>query len=106
MSGELEELEAWYESQCDGDWEHDFGLAIGTLDNPGWMVDIPLEGTQLEGRTFTAVEDLAPERTWIVCKVSEGVFRGRGGAPMLGRILRVFLDWSREAQGQSGLAAP
>jgi hypothetical protein len=106
MSGELEELEAWYESQCDGDWEHEFGPRIETLDNPGWLVDIPLEGTPLEGRAFEPVEDLAPSRTWIVCKVSENTFRGRGGAPMLGRILRVFLDWARAEPGQFEAPAP
>ena len=26
-------LEEWYKSQCDGDWEHLFGVEIGTLDN-------------------------------------------------------------------------
>ena len=40
MQSELEALQHWYESQCDGDWEHEFGVKIGTLDNPGWMVDI------------------------------------------------------------------
>ena len=97
MAGEIEALERWYEAQCDGDWEHEFGIRISTLDNPGWAVDIPLEGTPLEGRDFTPVEEMAPERTWISCKVSDGEFRGRGGAPMLGRILRTFLEWARDA---------
>jgi hypothetical protein len=96
MADEIEELERWYEAQCDGDWEHEFGIRLSTLDNPGWAVDIPLEGTALEGRAFTPVEDMAPERTWITCKVVEGEFRGRGGAPMLGCILRTFLEWARE----------
>ena len=106
MSGELEELEAWYEAQCDGDWEHQFGPTISTLDNPGWAVDIALEGTALEGREFVPVTDLAPERTWMTCKVSENMFQGRGGAPMLGGILRVFLDWAREAPSESNDPAP
>jgi hypothetical protein len=106
MSGELEELEAWYEAQCDGEWEHDFGLDIGTLDNPGWMVDIPLTGTSLEERAFRPIEELASERMWMVCEVSDGAFRGRGGAPMLGRMLRVFLDGAREASGEAAAPAP
>ena len=100
MPGEIEELQAWYEAQCDGDWEHDWGVRIGTLDNPGWSVDINLEGTPLEGREFPPIEDLAPDRTWVTCKVSGGTFQGRGGAPMLGVMLRAFLDWAREAPGE------
>ncbi|MFT5930929.1 MAG: hypothetical protein ACI93G_000001, partial [Hyphomonas sp.] len=40
----------WYQSQCDGDWEHSFGLKIESLDNPGWSVHVDLEGTSLETR--------------------------------------------------------
>ena len=29
-------LEEWYVSNCDGDWEHTFGITINTIDNPGW----------------------------------------------------------------------
>jgi Immunity protein 53 len=39
-------LEDWYETQCDGDWEHQHGLKIDTLDNPGWQVQIDLDGTR------------------------------------------------------------
>ena len=99
MQSEVEELQRWYESQCDGDWEHEFGVSIGTLDNPGWMVDIDLEGTSLEGREFMPIKDMEPDREWLFCDVREGKFRGRGGPLMLGRILRVFLDW---AQGMEG----
>jgi hypothetical protein len=101
MRSELEALQHWYESQCDGDWEHEFGVKIGTLDNPGWMVDIDLEGTSLEDRAFPPINDVEPERDWISCDVRENTFRGRGGPLMLGRILRVFLDWAHEEQGQS-----
>jgi hypothetical protein len=98
MAGELEELQAWYERQCDGDWEHDYGVTIGTLDNPGWRVEINLVGTPLERRAFPAVVDLAPAREWLHCEVADGKFRGNGGAPMLGPILRLFLDWARGAE--------
>jgi hypothetical protein len=38
----LNRLQSWYESHCDGDWEHDKRIRIGTLDNPGWRVYINL----------------------------------------------------------------
>ncbi|MEW1657997.1 Imm53 family immunity protein [Streptomyces sp. NPDC093707] len=36
----LSSLTAWYTSQCDGDREHEYGIRIETLDNPGWSVEI------------------------------------------------------------------
>lgn len=48
----LSELQDWFEKQCDDDWEHGEGVQIRNLDNPGWMVQIHLEGTALEGVAF------------------------------------------------------
>ena len=36
----LQALQQWYLAQCDGDWEHGYGVSITTLDNPGWSLDI------------------------------------------------------------------
>jgi hypothetical protein len=33
----LNELQVWYGAQCNGSWEHTYGIKIETLDNPGWM---------------------------------------------------------------------
>lgn len=41
-------LQAWYADQCNEDWEHEWGVKIETLDNPGWSVSIDLEETDLE----------------------------------------------------------
>ncbi|MBJ7330653.1 MAG: hypothetical protein JHC95_12210 [Solirubrobacteraceae bacterium] len=43
----LRHLEAWYLAQCDGDWEHEFGVSIETLDNPCWRMRIDLCGADL-----------------------------------------------------------
>ncbi|GHB54781.1 hypothetical protein GCM10010331_48120 [Streptomyces xanthochromogenes] len=32
----LDRLQSWYSAQCNGDWEHEWGIKIDTLDNPGW----------------------------------------------------------------------
>lgn len=40
-------LQDWYIQNCDGDWEHCYGIKIETLDNPGWCIDIDLIGTNL-----------------------------------------------------------
>jgi hypothetical protein len=94
----LQELQQWYRSHCDGDWEHGYGVKIGTLDNPGWSVTIDLTDTDLADRPFTDVQRLEHESDWIHCRVTGGKFEGRGGPFMLEEILRVFLLWATARQ--------
>jgi len=45
-------IQKWYKSQCNGDWEHEYGVKIETVDNSGWYVTINLMDTNLEGIFF------------------------------------------------------
>jgi hypothetical protein len=90
----IQELQKWYRAQCDGDWEHQFGIKIGTLDNPGWSVRIELMATSLEGKPFQPMSNLEHQRNWIDCKVVNNVFEGHGGPLMLEEIIRSFLSWA------------
>ena len=95
MSNELSELQRWYAAQCDGDWEHQQGVEIGTLDNPGWRVEIDLAGTSLEGITFREVkENYEHETEWLRCWIEENKFQAAGGPQQLARMIRIFLDWA------------
>ncbi|HEX3160725.1 MAG TPA: immunity 53 family protein [Gemmatimonadaceae bacterium] len=94
---ELRRLQEWYTSQCDGDWEHEYGIRIVTLDNPGWAVHIPLAETELEHVPFVEVVDRDSERDWVHCRVRDGQWRGSGGPQMLARLLGYFLDWAATA---------
>ena len=40
MGDLLKVLQQWYQSKCDGTWEHMYGVEIDTLDNPGWTVSL------------------------------------------------------------------
>ncbi|WP_081062456.1 Imm53 family immunity protein [Burkholderia cepacia] len=40
MIDSLTALQRWYESRCDGVWEHAHGIEVVTLDNPGWKVKL------------------------------------------------------------------
>lgn len=40
----LSDLQDWFARQCDGDWEHQAGISIETTDNPGWFVQVDLNG--------------------------------------------------------------
>ena len=95
MSSELSELQKWYAAQCDGDWEHQQGVEIGTLDNPGWRVEIDLADTSLEGIEFRAVkENYEHETEWLSCWIAENKFQAAGGPQQLTRMIRLFLDWA------------
>ena len=41
-------LQSWFLEQCDGEWEHSYGVRVDTLDNPGWSLEIDLAGTALQ----------------------------------------------------------
>lgn len=90
----LQELQNWYQSHCDGDWEHSNGVRIGNVDNPGWSVTIDLAETDLAGRDFPEIRCLEHESEWLLCRVVNDKFEGAGGPFMLEIILRTFLDWS------------
>jgi hypothetical protein len=86
----LEYLESWYHDQCDGDWEHQFGIHISTLDNPGWSVRIDLTGTDLEGKSFPTCTRDNGDTDWVRCWIQEDQFHATGDPSKLNSILRVF----------------
>jgi len=90
----LGELTRWYSANCDEEWEHQEGIKIDTLDNPGWSVRISLRNTELAAVPFPPKSDLTDAREWIVCKVEALEFLGFGGPHMLVPILEAFLAWA------------
>lgn len=112
----VKEIQEWFKTQCDGEWEHEHGLTIRSLDNPGWVVQISLENTKLESKPFEIVnQNVSSEfvdqamgkvktpfqcasplsEDWILCFVQNKTFEGAGGAESLGRILEAFVRWAK-----------
>jgi hypothetical protein len=89
-------LAGWYEQQCNGSWEHEYGISIKTLDNPGWEIEIDLACTTLETCTFELVQHDASEDDWYTCRVEQAKFRGYAAPRKLNEVLRIFLGWSDE----------
>lgn len=98
MDDLLEQFERWYVSHCDGVWEHQYGIRIETLDNPGWRVEVDLSGTPL---LLVDYKELTVERTatnWVKCRVKGGKFEGFGGPENLKELVQLFLKWAEQRQ--------
>jgi hypothetical protein len=92
MNDLLIRLQTWFLSQCNGKWEHGHGMTIGTLDNPGWSVEVDLTDTPWENAVW---DDLIFERAsddWVNCSKKDAEFRGYGDTRKLELILNHFLN--------------
>src|SRR5690348_2409725 len=87
----IKRLQSWYKINCNGDWEHSYGLNITNLDNPGWAVTIDLEETPFEDSVFEKSIDNG-ESDWMIIKVSDKKLVGHGDPNKLLTIIEIFLD--------------
>ena len=84
-------LQQWYASQCNGDWEHSYGVKIDTLDNPGWILTVDLDETELSGLTIERDRADRSETDWAQHEVSKNKFIACGGPFNLEELIRRFL---------------
>jgi hypothetical protein len=91
-------LQQWYQKHVDGDWEHQHGIEIGTIDNPGWRVQIDLEGTELSAKPFERVEIEKTDSDWLHCWVEAHKFEIACGTLNLNEAFDIFRAW---ADGES-----
>lgn len=108
--GALSRLAAWYAARCDGKWEQQRGVVIETIDNPGWLVTINLDGTPLAKKEFEPITVGEPASTvgewkrngpWMECGVNvmedgSRVFEMACDPEGLERGVGVFLEWAEE----------
>lgn len=96
----LAQLQEWYRTQCNGDWEHTYGVSIGTLDNPGWTLEVDLAGTALMGRRFETVShgvaagSVEDDEDWFFCEVKGAKFVAAGGPRKLDEMILTFVNWA------------
>ena len=93
-------LQRWYVGQCDGEWEHSYGVTIDTLDNPGWTVRIDLTGTPLEGATAGWTKSDRSEHDWLRWRIEDERFEAACGPTNLNEAIVAFLD-AAEARSPS-----
>jgi len=95
MSGSaLQRLQAWYLSECNEDWEHQYGITIDTLDNPGWLMTIDLVETSLEGKVTQGRRIDRTESDWLQFESDGQKFKAAGGALNLEELIETFLSWA------------
>lgn len=93
MPDNLEWLEAWYQSQCDGAWEHNHGIQLESLRQPGWRLTIRLAGTSAENASPQRMNFDTSGGEWIDCTISPERFEGAGDPRRLEQIIGVFRRW-------------
>ena len=86
----LQFLVEWFARQCDGEWEHESGIRIETLDNPGWAIHIRIEDTELEGRAVDWVRSEEDEAHWLHWRSTGSTFDAACGPRDLERALAAF----------------
>ena len=89
----LSALEKWYAAQCNGEWEHAYGVRIDTLDNPGWHVHISLQGTKKHDAVQSRVKLTRAQDDWISYWVEKQEFQFACGPKNLTEAIDIFVSW-------------
>ena len=92
----IEWLEEWYKKECNGDWEHSYGVKIETLDNPGWVIFINLEDTSLENLTLSKKTFDNGNEDWYTYSIKEYQFRAFGDPSKLEVLLKIFKEMAEK----------
>ncbi|HXD93130.1 MAG TPA: immunity 53 family protein [Bacteroidia bacterium] len=88
----LKWIQNWYQSNCNGDWEHTYGISITTIDNPGWTVIINLQETRLENLSLDSGLIEKNENDWFIYEIENSTFIGNGDPTKLIFLLEKFKE--------------
>ena len=86
-------LQGWYTTQCDGEWEHEYGVSIETLDNPGWFLKVDLQATAMNDLTFSELEVHRSNHDWLIARVVDKRFEVACGPLNLSEAIHHFRLW-------------
>jgi hypothetical protein len=89
----LSALERCYASQCNGEWEHGYGVRIDTLDNPGWHVRIALHDTKKQDAKLERVSVKRGKNNWISYWAKDKEFQIACGPENLSAAIDIFVAW-------------
>jgi hypothetical protein len=87
-------LQDWYLRGSDGELEPTYDIQIDTLDEPGWRLEIALDGTELQG---APIADQTIERTqsdWIHAWADDHALHIDCGPLNLTEAIKTFSRWA------------
>lgn len=88
----IDRLQKWYLSNCNGDWEHQYGIKVETIDNPGWSVKVELLETKLQEKKIKTIDKERSEYDWLYCVIEDYILKGYCGPENLNELLEIILD--------------
>jgi len=83
-------LQQWYISNCNGDWEHNYGIKIETIDNPGWYIKIDVSETSLEDKYVGRQMIDNGDTDWYSYKLENSVYEAFGDPLKLELLIIIF----------------
>lgn len=90
----LMRIQQWYQENCDGDWEHNYGVKLETLDNPGWTIVIDLNGTINSEKSFQKIEvNFDSNQDWLVIEKVGFKLKGYCAPQKLIQLLEITANW-------------
>lgn len=98
----ISRLQNWFNSECNGDWEHSYGFKLETLDNPGWTFEVDLIETQWSDVEITRQRVDRTESNWVQFEISQGRYMASGGVFNLAEMLMTFFDVLDRESDKSG----
>ncbi|WP_299102714.1 immunity 53 family protein [uncultured Winogradskyella sp.] len=96
----LEWIQDWFQSNCDGDWEHGDAIQITTLDNPGWDVEIDISKTSIANLEIKWVLNENGKQDWYGVKIQNQRFRAAGDASKLIYLLNLFREMIEKIENE------
>ncbi|MGH3077752.1 MAG: Imm53 family immunity protein [Gaiellaceae bacterium] len=98
MAGEvLDVLREWYAAQCNGDWEQEYGVTIGTLEDSGWQLRVDLVGTALAGVELQRDLTVRGDQDWLEVWSDGFTFNANGGVVNLRELLAAFAGFAERS---------
>jgi Immunity protein 53 len=98
----VQRLESWYERQCNGEWEHGWGIDIGTFAVPKWHFAVELRDTKLEWHRTKWEEVRVDRDDWHCFRFTSGSYESIGTLASLPRMIGDFLA---AADAKDGIAS-
>ncbi len=84
----------WFWSQCNGDWEHEYGIVLDTTSEGKWKLDISISNSILDGVEFISNDFIANAGNEVECKFDNQSLVVYADTQNIIRVLQSFRAWA------------